>query len=181
MKERISHKNPTHQLNKREVIKDQIEAAIKLFATYEHHVAVHSLASASKQILKDISKKNDGDFSFNLEVWAKPEHIKEYRAHMNAAANFFKHADKDSDEEFDFNEECNDLLLLTCIMGFREVVETPTPIMCAFIGWFTALKPEFLKDGTFKSFVMSQRQASGGIEFMHREDQVKALRSILTI
>ena len=134
-------------VTKIDAARQQLETAIKLFFNDESFVAVHTLCSASFNILKDISKKRDGEFAFELNVRVKPEHLGLFWKQFNAPASFFKHANRDPDPEaqLEFNEKANDLKLMFCCWGYKDVTNTKTPIMETYMKWMLAFYPEYFK------------------------------------
>lgn len=99
------------------------------------------MSSAAFQILKDISNINDGNFAFELSVRIKPEYLKFYWNKFNAAANYFKHANKDHDSEFEFNDNINELLLIQCCLGYQEIAKCTTDIMTIYANWMALFYP----------------------------------------
>jgi len=119
-------------LNKMEAAKRQLKEAIVMFLEKRDIVAVHTLAAASYQVLYDIAKKQGiRDILYDSDI------IKdEYRGiaktdYINKAKNFFKHADKDLDEETEFNSSMNEWFLFSAGHLIRELFGTCVwKIMC---------------------------------------------------
>ena len=134
-------------ITKLEAVRDQLETAIKLFFQDESFVAVHTLCSAAFNVLKDISKKNNGDFAFEMEVRIKPEFLRDWYGATNRPSNFFKHANTDPDPNgvLEFNEKVNDLKLMMCCWGYKELAGIRTPIMEAYVKWMLAFYPHLFK------------------------------------
>lgn len=124
-------------VSKLEAAKEQLETAIQLFFNNGSFVPIHTLCSAAYNIIKDISKKHETDFCFELEVRIKPEKIKEWYNKANAAANFFKHADKDPkpNEILEVNEQLNDIKLFLCCCGYKDISGATTPTIDAYLRW----------------------------------------------
>lgn len=177
--EYTGHRKPTHIVSKILAVEDQVDSAIMLFSNDSHHISIHTLASAAKAILLDLSKSNDGNFAFELEVIVKEDRLKEYRKYINAAANFFKHADRDGEEEFNFNESSNDFLIFLCVKGYSELSNRLTPKMGAFLGWFLAMNPELVKDEKLREIFERNKQEVSSISGMTRSESKLVLKKLL--
>ena len=121
--------------------KVQIETAIRLFFYDDSAVSVHTLASAALGIIKDFRGNRNGNVVRELEQWIKPEYIAEWRKKFNEPANYLKHSDRDSHETMTFDEEINDMKLLLCCMGYREIGGVCSQIMNVFLAWIYARYP----------------------------------------
>lgn len=118
--------------------REQIESAIRLLFSDEATVSAHTLCSAAFNILRDLSKKKDGDFAFEVEVRINPEFVNPF---WNKHANFSKHADKDHDEVLKFNDMATAVKLMLCCWGYKDLTGSRTPIMEAFCSWILVLYP----------------------------------------
>lgn len=123
------------EYSKLEAARSQVDTAIKLFFLNECPVSVHTLTSASYNILYDVSKHANSDFHFEMDVWIKPEYLKLFRKKVNEAANFFKHADQDPNEKIVFEEAVNELKLFQCCRGYADLTKDFSPAMSVFAGW----------------------------------------------
>jgi hypothetical protein len=147
------------KVKKIDVAREQIETAIVLFFKDDAPISVHTLGSAAFQILKDISDINNGNFAFELSVRIKPEFLKLYWNKFNAAANFFKHADKDHDSELEFNDNINELLLIQCCLGYKEVAKVTTDTMIIYANWMALFYPKlFGKESQFDLTNIDRKQ-----------------------
>jgi len=111
------------QTNKIEAAQRQIDAAIRMIFAKEDPLAIHTIAAASLQILKDLSKHRGGNLVTNsLAIIIKPGKEREVWAAMNAPSNFLKHADKDPDGALNtLDENVNDLFLLMAMCMYSEL------------------------------------------------------------
>lgn len=131
---------------KLDIVRQQIEAAIILFFDQSTPVPIHTLAHASETILYDLSKKDDGDFAFNRDIYIKEGCEKQFYNHYNQYANFFKHADKENGKvKIEFQDEINDISLMNCCIGYKEISGTLTKIMTVYVNWFMIFYPECFK------------------------------------
>ncbi len=89
-----------------DVAERQLETAILLFFLDEDPVSVHTLTSASNDVLQDLCKHYH-DKSV-IDEWLdviKAERKDEVRKMMRDPQNYFKHADKDPEGNFRFYYE----------------------------------------------------------------------------
>ena len=89
---------PSRTLDKQEAIRHLIHTAIRLIAKMEDPFAVHVLVHSADKLLIDIAKKRGRKLRLDWESYIKPEYHKEFFDRYRAAYNYFKHADKDFDD-----------------------------------------------------------------------------------
>lgn len=111
------------QLSKFEAIRAQLDAAIELFFTSDNVVATHTLVAAAYNALKDIAKREGAEYPFlkTRFLQSMPEE-EQSRVHklINEPENFFKHADRDPNDEILFNPELTELLLMDACAYFTS-------------------------------------------------------------
>jgi len=137
----------TMRIDKIDVERRQIEAAIRLLFENENQIAAHTLAAAGSQIVRDLCEVRKIVGFEEFKDLIKPEHMKDYWRVYNRSANFFKHADKDGAATYEFNPEETDYVLLFAIKWYRDLGATPTSVMVAYLSWFAASNPNTLKEG----------------------------------
>ena len=136
------------KVTKLEAAQRQIDAAIRLLFKNEDPVAIHTIAAAALQILKDLAKKD------NTQVWKmmnqciRPEMRKTFRDEVeNKAVNFLKHADKDPDGILEnVDEIINDLTLFSGCILYNDLGHPWTHEMAGFIIWYSAIFPDHIRD-----------------------------------
>jgi hypothetical protein len=151
--------------------KRQLRAAIRLFFLEEDDLAIHTVASASYGLLKDLKRDRGMSEAANaylttffylvrdfrrgtlpehmtsdparlaeiqriadelspitadskisdVKVTISPDLEKRYWNETNRAANFLKHADRDSDRSLSLDAVDNRLLLMKCCSAYREI------------------------------------------------------------
>lgn len=173
------HKYPTHQYDKIGVAREQIEVAIRLFAGGGCRASVHTLGSAAGQILKGLRNAAGETFFIDLVDRAKSEHIKEVAKHANAAANFFKHADRDPGAVFRFDEKINDFLLFSCVYGFQRLAGEMTPVMRVYVNWFFLMQPDILYECDIKDMIEDFIAGNSEHAELTREERVNILELAL--
>jgi hypothetical protein len=118
-----------------DVARRQICAAIRMFFERRDPVVGHSVISAGHQILTDVGAGSDVDGL--LRGKGKPrEHITQ----MNFAANFFKHADRDSSARINIEPlpQLNAEFLMDAVVMLQRIAgEIPTEAKI-FWSWFVS-------------------------------------------
>jgi len=168
---RIPISTATLHVTKLAAAKRQLQAAIRLFFMGEDELAVHTVASASYGLLKDMKQDRglseaadsylvtffylvrdfrrgilpaqmmsdpammaeiervadqlspitaDSKLS-DIQVTISPSLEKKYWNDSNQAANFLKHADRDTDGTLSLENIDNNLLLLKCCSAYRDI------------------------------------------------------------
>jgi hypothetical protein len=131
------------QITKLDAALRNLRAAVRLFFERGDPVAVHTLAAAAQGIIRDIARargmQNTSILHDNPGIPA--EDRKRWITDINAARNFFKHADTDPDGilEFDERENVRVLLDAVAVLGQFDGVEAPEANV--FMGWFTTAHP----------------------------------------
>lgn len=135
----------------------QVDTAIELWFRGWDSIAIHTLSSASHQIIHDIVEKRNGpDLLFNSLVF-KEESRKEVINAFKAPQNFFKHADRDPDPEgeIEFGEELSEGFIMMSLKGL-EWLQIPHNFQrSAFIQWFCINRPEMMTEKENKYTVKS--------------------------
>jgi hypothetical protein len=151
----------TESITKKQAATAQLETAIKLFFENRDLISAYTLMAASDGILDGIWENEgpwiqqrritDGkpvQFTFR-EEWGfriKDEHKKLGWELLNATQNFFKHADRDHDQEHTFHSaEMTSVRLRTTIENYALIYDEITPAMNAYVSWHAVFYPDFLK------------------------------------
>jgi hypothetical protein len=138
------------RLNKTDVARRQIDASIRLFFSAEEPIAVHSVIAAGLTIVKDLCRHRGDIDSFN--GWVLPDAEKKLWRTINESANFFKHADKDPNEIHEFNPEWTEDLILTAAKWFRDLGNSASPEMDAYLTWYSLSHPGFVNEKVLSAF-----------------------------
>ena len=158
-----------YEVSKLDAARRQLDMAIKLYMTEKDDVSIHTLAYASHSILSDVSAKKgiDGYLFGHLKGVVKPEGEKELFAKLNEAANFFKHADKDTDGILEFNTETTAFWLWDACMLYRSLTGEHTDDMKCYWTWFGMQYPEAIDDSdAAKMFKHANTMFGSKKEFM---------------
>ena len=141
------------KFTKAEVATRQLDTAIKLFFNAGDVVSVHTLAAASATVFADILEKS-GEPSWRQEIIKNNPGLTEKQVItiLREAQNFFKHADRDHDESFEFPGKSNDAMIMIATLecglllqrrknGRKSEKKLSTP-MSVFQLWNIATKPD---------------------------------------
>jgi hypothetical protein len=143
---------PSEKLTKLDAAGRQLRQAIVLFLQDQDTVSVHTLAAAALQILTDIGK-NAGVTSMvrNPEL-IRPEMRRYFVDQMNAAQNFFKHADRDAEANFEFYPAATPFFIIDAVVMYRQLTGESQPAEKAYEVWFALNYPDVLVDGAYKDY-----------------------------
>ncbi len=98
-------------------------------------VAIHALASAGADLVRDIAVSLRRPVVVGEERLlkeTKPERHAEVRRLIRRSQNFLKHADRDSDAMLEFETGEADMRLLGACTDYRLVAASPSPVLLAF-------------------------------------------------
>jgi hypothetical protein len=127
------------KISKLDAAKRQLETAIRLYFFSGDPVSIHTLVAAGYNVVRDINIKRGGskmivkDQTFDH---VKPHMHDEFRALLNKAENFFKHADRDHDATLDFNADESEILIYDVCTKYWELTAEQPPLFQIFRTWF---------------------------------------------
>jgi hypothetical protein len=80
---------------------------------------VHS----AEKLLIDLAKKKNRELRVDWELYIKPKYQKKFFARHRAAYNYFKHADKDFDDDLAVRDimRLNVMTLFICVANYQQV------------------------------------------------------------
>ena len=126
-------------IDKSEAACRQLECAIRLIATHEDELAIHTLAMAAFGILSDLTAAHSAGCEAKLKAilttigWS----------HLTKTANFLKHANRDPDVSLaGLDPQENDWRVGLSVLLYRILKGTFTPIMAAFHSWMLIRHPD---------------------------------------
>jgi hypothetical protein len=134
------------KLDKLDAARRQLSTAIALWFKDGDPVAIHTLACAAYEIIHTVSKKRNPSrrpLLLDLE-FVHPDIRKEFRIALKHPANFFKHADRDSNDEIEFNPRFSEFFILFSILGIEFCGESQTTTERAWMTWFCLRRPDLL-------------------------------------
>lgn len=152
------------KIAKLEAAKRQLETAIILYFNDKDPISIHTLVCASHEIIANLNKKTNGTPLILEGTIVKEEYKKDFRDMVREAKNFFKHANKDSDEVLDFNPDTNDHYLLDACEGYQLLTGEKNPYFITYRGWFNYKYPQILNN--FVSYnIIKNRFRGDKLEF----------------
>jgi hypothetical protein len=126
------------KVSKVDAARRQIDTAIELLFGGGDPVSVHTLAAAGARVVRDLSEQKGGQPWDDIIL---PGRHKEFLAALNRRGNFLKHADRDTDEILELEEEANDAVLLMAVMSYRYLGHEATTEMGVFLSWWIIMHP----------------------------------------
>ena len=126
--------------------KSQLRTAIRLWFADGDQASIHTLASASHEIIHTLFKARGlKQLLFDIEIIPKDERQK-WGSHIRKSANFLKHARHEIDGEFNFAPSINDTILLVCSVALQRMKEPQEVEFSAIIFWHLVHYPEALSN-----------------------------------
>jgi hypothetical protein len=135
------------RVSKMDVVRRQLDTAIRMTFGEEDAVAIHSVAAAANQILRDIcNDRGDVESYCQVKCLVRPECEATFWTDLfNRSANFFKHADRDANGIHEMDDEDADFIILFALHWYEGLGFFLTPEMRVFANWLTMCRPELLK------------------------------------
>jgi hypothetical protein len=131
-------------LDKTEVARRQLGAAIDLWFADGEPVAIHTLACAAHEVLASLLKKQGKSTLMFDPAHYQPGCAGEARKMLHKHYNFFKHADH-NEATIEFPVGVTEIYLLMAAEGWRELVGSRQPVHFAFWAWCYMHHPEIMK------------------------------------
>jgi hypothetical protein len=134
-----------------DAVRCQIDSAIKAYFLWDDLVSALTLAGAAERVLSDLQPQ-DGIVGVdarsirsmaNLHI--RTEHQKEAATLFRADYDFFRHADRKPQAEYELNEMTVDFFLYASIGAFEFLKQEKTAAMKTFTWWFMAKYPDWMK------------------------------------
>jgi hypothetical protein len=133
------------RVNKMDVARRQLDAAIRMTFHGEDPVAIHSIADAAHKIVRNVCESRHDIPSYRrINDLVKPGRTKEFWAAVNRSGNFFRHADRDATAVHEMDEEETDFAILHAARWYHDLGFSLTPEMKVFMWWLAMCHPELL-------------------------------------
>jgi len=150
------------RIDKPEAARRQLDAAIRMLFSGEDFLAVHTVANAAYRIIRDLAEiSGNAQFHEKLKRMIRPGREKHFWASVNKFSNFLKHADNDSTEILDIEEESNDVIICIACLTYESLGYQATPIMVCFQLWHSYLHPDLLSEDNPLKDVLSVQEPHG--------------------
>lgn len=120
--------------------------AIRLFFANADPVSIHTLTSAARTLLRDLLRGQGREVGLDaiFREGIRPEKLTEVGGLLVEAQNFFKHADHDPDEVFDFNPETTVIVLWDSCALYYGLTTQRVPLFAVFTAWWALAHPHVL-------------------------------------
>ena len=140
---------------------------MRLYFSEADPVSVHSLTAAAHSLLTDISVAQGNSpmlIDSLLKKYARTEEaLGEMRRHIRAAANFFKHAERDPAETYTFDLRQTEFLLFDACHAYKELTGEFVPYLAVYWAWFFLGPGAGLVDTTAGGIIENLRRSFPGI------------------
>ena len=144
------------KINKLDVGISQLKEAIYLFFECRDPIAVHTVAGAASNLLFNLSEHEKIDSPVRGNPHVREDKKKLWIAKINDAQNFFKHADRDPDSEFEFDPWVTEILIFEGCYLVEVFSGEMFPEAKLFTLWFSAKYPELLLEGSLKELIKTE-------------------------
>ena len=127
----------------------------------EDPFAVHVLVQSADKLLIDMAKAKGHKLRLDWEDYIKPEYHKAFFAKHRAIYNYFKHADKDFDDDLPIHDimRLNVMALFICVVNYRELFGEMTHHMVLHLAFTLTLSPELVNPPGIEETGMGSRTA----------------------
>ena len=157
-------------VTKNEAARRQIDAAILMLFRNDDPLAVHTVAMAGFQILRDLAKRRG--LKHTLDSMIRPGREKEFWGEFNNPANFLKHADRDPNGVLSpISDDTNDKLLVIACTYYELLGNVWTLEMGVLMSWYMSLHPNLLSNSVDPEMVCLVDEESD-IQFLARNEQL---------
>jgi hypothetical protein len=126
------------RISKLDAAKRQLETAVRLYFSEADPVSIHTLTWAVYQVLSDINKSRGGAPMVPESILQSvlPDKADEAKRRLSAAANFFKHADRDAGNVLAFDPAQTEVLLFVACSKYRDLTGEVVPMLAVYSAWF---------------------------------------------
>lgn len=138
-------------IHRMDAVRDQINTAIRAYFLWDDLISAVTLAGAAERVLSD-KQKQDGllgvdAFSVRsaINLYINKRYQKETAQLVRSDYDFFRHADRCPNDEYEFSEERADFTLIFAIGAFEFLGQKKTKDMKAFVHWLFYKHPCWLK------------------------------------
>lgn len=146
---------PFEIISKADGAKRHLSVAIRMFFERKDLVPIHTLAAAALEVLQDLCKTKGIKPIFDDMIL--PEKKKELYQIFRQPQNFFKHADRDGDENLKFYYEGTKFFIIEALILYNLLGIALFPEAIMFFAWFSKKHPNFIKQGPLREAVAKLR------------------------
>lgn len=154
----------TLRITKSDAARRQLEVAIRLYFAEDDQVSIHTLTSAAHQLVVDLNRARFGSPTLKETMLSLvlPEQVPEARRLLNEAANYFKHAERDTDTVLEFLTSQTEILLLDACLKYKELTGELVPTLGVYQAWFWLGPGANLVDSTKEKYIEQFRSSFMG-------------------
>lgn len=170
------------KFGKEEVAVRQLDTAIRLLFHRGDVVSVHTLACAAARVLHDLLNAKGSESWREIMATSQLNMTKgQVYQMLTRAQNFFKHADKDPEDELDFDEKINDDMILVATLEYGELLSLGAPSgrtkttipMSVFQLWHCCtIDPKAVSDDPRVDIAMAANMLFPGLKDVPRDTQL---------
>jgi hypothetical protein len=153
MPESAEREAPYESITKLQAAERQLRVAIRLFFKRRDLVAVHTLAAAAQELLRDLGRPRGIKSTIKDNDLIRPEYKKVVLDILNEPQNFFKHADRDPNRQLKFYYEATPFFLLDAALLYIQITDKQVPEVLGIIGWSIVKFPNILVEGPIKTMM----------------------------
>jgi hypothetical protein len=126
------------KISKLDAAKRQLETAVRLYFSEADPVAIHTLTAAAHRLLSDVNKSRGGPAMLIESILQSvlPDKVDEATRRLNAAANFFKHGDRDPGDVLAFDPAQTEVMLFDACSKYKDLTGELVPVLGVYCGWF---------------------------------------------
>lgn len=138
----------TGTVDRKRLVKGEIEGAIDLHFRQQSAIAVHVLCWAAIDVMRTLIERSGKQTFFSaVEIDAPKTNVHLFRKLIRQAYNFAKHSDRDPDAEIPFSADFNHGLIMVAIADYKTLFSTSSMPMLIFTVWLANRHPELLTAG----------------------------------
>lgn len=126
------------KISKLDAARRQLETAVRLYFSEADPAAIHTLTAAAHRLLSDVNKLRGGApmLTESLLQNVRPDKVNEATRRLNAAANFFKHGDRDPGDVLAFDPAQTEVMLFDACSKHRDLTGEVVPMLGVYWAWF---------------------------------------------
>lgn len=133
-------------ISKIDAAKRQLETAIKLFFREEDPISIHTLACAAHEIITVTAKLQNIHTIIKNNPFIEKKDQKFFHDKVMEASIFFKHGNRDTKKNLDFNSDITTYFLIDAVEAYIKLSNEKPPYMVAFRIWFKLEHPNLFKE-----------------------------------
>ena len=119
-------KSTSSHISKLDIIEHHLVASIQMIALGVNPISTHVIVMACEEMVLGIADTQGVVLDFDYRIYVKNEFHKKYRDQVRRPYNYFKHADKDPDHNYDGPDEndlsdVNEILTVMNASGYKKL------------------------------------------------------------